>query len=891
MAALVYVLAATAQPEMECLSWCLSPLLGGADAASQLIPVKHDALSVKIRAASGAHVGDTGDYLRCIRIVNETTMSGPSRQEHVSDFALVQFAVSLAEHTTPTATLAAYFGCCVPTSCSAERIERGFTHELPKLLQVVSSRLHQTERQLTTLEEALSHVLRKSNSSNNSFSAAAEQLGLEASRANASGLPAISQALSAAAVAAHAAAMLDSGLRAAEALADRDNATAAASALREADSALLHGPFEGWQPTLEAFRAVLEGQVASLQASTTGLAALGGMVTATRFSVNVGSQRKPLNAVGWCLIVVFGLLVALVAVATGADVRDGRARRRHHASASVAPLAIQARRSEHTGCPGAIGTGASPGGTGGGAPRTPPRSGAEGPGGAACRASVPAPPPRPHDDLPLGRAALRCFSLQRNWSSLCSLRQDGTMDCLDGIRTLSMAWVVFGHTMVYAIGVGGAQYAAEILPKGWTDRFPATALGDVSIPPEGGRLSRLSYQLVPAAFFAVDTFFWITGVLTAFALLRQMSARRVGWFRLYPVYALGRWVRLTPMVAVAVAASVGLMPSLGDGPLYSLSEAEGEACAAGGWWVDLLYIQNLVSLRDPQSKLGGCERHFWYLANDMQFYLVAPLMVFPFVLSYRLGWAALGLLLAGSTAANAAIAAVNHYAASPLFDMTYFTRLYIQPWTRAQPFLVGVGFAALWTQLQERATRRAAAGLLDGSDDTADGAAGDGRKGPPVGMRSPPGVAIGLCGFAAVVMLATVFGTYGLYQELPSRWTDTQNVSFIALSRLGWALALSALAYVCFTRQAPLTNALLSWWPMQIWGKLAFGAYVSHPLLMTALYYSETRPLAYSDAWYARAFTTNLVWASVVALVLWLLIEKPSANLLALALARIGVKG
>jgi hypothetical protein len=60
---------------------------------------------------------------------------------------------------------------------------------------------------------------------------------------------------------------------------------------------------------------------------------------------------------------------------------------------------------------------------------------------------------------------------------------------------------------------------------------------------------------------------------------------------------------------------------------------------------------------------------------------------------------------------------------------------------------------------------------------------------------------------------------------------DAQNVSFISLSRLGWPLALSAIAYACFTRQAPLTNALLSWWPMQVWGKLAFGAYVSHPIL------------------------------------------------------------
>ena len=104
---------------------------------------------------------------------------------------------------------------------------------------------------------------------------------------------------------------------------------------------------------------------------------------------------------------------------------------------------------------------------------------------------------------PLGVALLRCFSLVRNWRSreepeitrdhprspeitrdhqrspeitrdhvtidhprgdrptsprarrgrsLGSLRADGTMGCLDGMRCFSMAWVIFGHTIVYAMG-------------------------------------------------------------------------------------------------------------------------------------------------------------------------------------------------------------------------------------------------------------------------------------------------------------------------------------------------------------------------------------------------------------------------------------------------------
>ena len=75
------------------------------------------------------------------------------------------------------------------------------------------------------------------------------------------------------------------------------------------------------------------------------------------------------------------------------------------------------------------------------------------------------------------------------------------------------------------------------------------------------------------------------------------------------------------------------------------------------------------------------------------FFLVAPLFVLVFVHSRRAGWSLLLLALAASTAANAVTARARHYAASPLFDASYFTEMYIVPWIRVQPYLVGVGLA------------------------------------------------------------------------------------------------------------------------------------------------------------------------------------------------------
>ena len=41
--------------------------------------------------------------------------------------------------------------------------------------------------------------------------------------------------------------------------------------------------------------------------------------------------------------------------------------------------------------------------------------------------------------------------------------------------------------------------------------------------------------------------------------------------------------------------------------MWSLGGAEGDACRAGGWWLNLLYVQNLFALAMPPC---GAQRRF-----------------------------------------------------------------------------------------------------------------------------------------------------------------------------------------------------------------------------------------------------------------------------------------
>ena len=94
-----------------------------------------------------------------------------------------------------------------------------------------------------------------------------------------------------------------------------------------------------------------------------------------------------------------------------------------------------------------------------------------------------------------------------------------------------------------------------------------------------------------------------------------------------------------------------------------------------------------------------------------------------------------------------------------------------------------------------------------------------------------------------------------------------------------------------FSSQLPAANAVLSWAPFETLGKLTYAAYIIHPLIITPMSYGSTELIRFSSSWYAASYTTYLVWATCVALFLWLLVEKPSANLLAAGLGRLGLGG
>eukprot|EP00455_Lapot_gusevi_P042780 TRINITY_DN5126_c0_g9_i1.p1 TRINITY_DN5126_c0_g9~~TRINITY_DN5126_c0_g9_i1.p1 ORF type:complete len:421 (+),score=95.63 TRINITY_DN5126_c0_g9_i1:94-1356(+) len=416
---------------------------------------------------------------------------------------------------------------------------------------------------------------------------------------------------------------------------------------------------------------------------------------------------------------------------------------------------------------------------------------------------------------------------------------------LNAIRVLSMCWVVMGHSLVFQLTSPGFSNIGVIFPpNGW--------------------LSQWWFQVVPGAFFAVDTFFWMSGFLVGFTLLKYLrrDATAIGWGKIPSLYLL-RWLRLTPVLGVVVLFYWQIFGMVSGGPLWGHS-SDAEACGSYGWST-ILYVNNLIPKATTEGKY--CLGHTWYLQCDFQFFLLAPFLV---LLYFRTSSRRLApslflffILTLASTLANIFLANHYHLEASPaLTTSDEFSILYIKPWTRIQPYLIGVLTAILrdyqkyeqngrWAKWRMSATQI----LLSWT-------------------------------IAFTIVALCVYSTVGLYATYPLAWPQWKNTTFLALSRLGFGIAMSLFVYVGLLGQGGLIQKLFSlhfWEPLS---KLTYGAYLVHPILIYYVYNSEVKMDYVHMSGVVFRFVSFTVMAYAVSFSLFVCVEQPLAGVVGLLMGK-----
>ncbi|KAK5978902.1 hypothetical protein GCK32_012523 [Trichostrongylus colubriformis] len=153
-----------------------------------------------------------------------------------------------------------------------------------------------------------------------------------------------------------------------------------------------------------------------------------------------------------------------------------------------------------------------------------------------------------------------------------------------------------------------------------------------------------------------------------------------------------RYTRLTPTYAVIMLFDVTLFTYVSSGPFWRPIERQG--CRIS-WWTNFIYMNNFL-LQDKECCMGWT----WYLANDIQLhYVVAPILFIAFAKNIRWGMLIGGLMMAGSSLIQLWIVLENDYPPAPLLTAklqiiktldAYWKDVYVRPYVRCGPFIVGV---------------------------------------------------------------------------------------------------------------------------------------------------------------------------------------------------------
>jgi hypothetical protein len=212
------------------------------------------------------------------------------------------------------------------------------------------------------------------------------------------------------------------------------------------------------------------------------------------------------------------------------------------------------------------------------------------------------------------------FSALRSLGRIFTMEQrvdHDTYSFINGIRVLSLFWVIIGHTLVFSLGY--SSNPVDVLA--WTHN--------------------ILFQLILNAVFSVDTFFVLSGFLTAILFVRHVDKQGGLSSRMMILYYLHRYIRLTPTFLLTILVSINLTPYFGSGPIYPKQQGfELPQCRSQYWWTAIAYVGNLVK---PDYM---CSPITWYLHNDMQFHWIAPLSLIPFVLRRKVAGMFIAALLA-----------------------------------------------------------------------------------------------------------------------------------------------------------------------------------------------------------------------------------------------------
>ncbi|CAH2108553.1 unnamed protein product [Euphydryas editha] len=365
---------------------------------------------------------------------------------------------------------------------------------------------------------------------------------------------------------------------------------------------------------------------------------------------------------------------------------------------------------------------------------------------------------------------LRSFSVYSNTRRLLTFTPNANaLNCLDGIRSISMMWVIIGHTFQMHTLNSNLSVLLQWLISGdavWITTGPYT----------------------------VDSFFLMAGILLTYTTVGKMTG--IQFIKRLHLFYLNRLLRMFPLLASIVLLEASVFHRVSDGPYWETVANNVQNCRSF-WWTTLLHVQNFVN---PDHI---CIVHSWYIAIDIQLYIVSPIILY-WVLgkSKTAAWLALigGLLaiLTAGTVWNFIKNMPSISASIPRYDEQtfYLQNYYYLPWTRGAPFFLGmiVGYALYL------------------------------NKGKKIHLN------MGFVLTSWVISLGLIASTfYASYATMQLDWDNQTADNFInSFMRLIWCIGLSWIIFACVKGYGGPINWLLTLSVWKLPARISFAMYLYH---------------------------------------------------------------
>lgn len=362
-------------------------------------------------------------------------------------------------------------------------------------------------------------------------------------------------------------------------------------------------------------------------------------------------------------------------------------------------------------------------------------------------------------------------------------------------------------------------------------------------------MKNISFLTVTNAFFSVDSFFLLSGMLTAYLFMKEVARnnRKITLGFLFKYYVHRIW-RITPPYMIMIMISACLTKYLGSGPFFPPNGFEINYCS-NSWWTNLLYVNNFVNLDQL------CLAISWYLANDMQFHWIAPLVIIPLALKNRF-WNIVGvvlsiLMLLTSMITTAVIiynkpgSEIGSLGPENIF---YFQKVYITPWCRITPFIVGIllGYIIFLNKTKHNYK-----------------------------LRWDINVLLIMCSLTMMGLM--LYGIYPDYDNHPL--SRTAHILYQASHRFIWSIGLGYIIFACLNSQGGIINKLLCW---KIWipfSRLSFSAYLLHFTVLNYYLTTQEHTLQLQTINMVYMFCGTMVITYAISIVYSVLFEIPLIGL------------